>query len=72
VTQWLTVCSATCTGDSAQSHEGVGVTDVLLYGPVRYYKCQRLDEANRGERMLEVGLIASIFGTVLAVVLLGV
>ena len=52
---------------SAQVYEGIEVSDAVLFGTMRWYRCHRLDE-NGGGRMREGGVGAVLVGVVLAVV----
>ncbi|KAF2448061.1 hypothetical protein P171DRAFT_441922 [Karstenula rhodostoma CBS 690.94] len=58
-----------CTGATAQSYDAVHVTDAILFGNMRYYKCHRPGDENGGARWPEVGMGSLLIGTVLAVIL---
>ncbi|KAK7186514.1 hypothetical protein PSPO01_07471 [Paraphaeosphaeria sporulosa] len=62
---------ANCSDFTAQSFDGVAVTDAILYGTIRYYRCHRIDQESGSGQMLEVGLGSFLVGIVLAVVLSG-
>lgn len=67
----LMCCSANCTGETAQSYDGINVTDAMLFGPIRYYKCHRLKQENGSMQIREVWLASLLIGTVLVAVVLG-
>ncbi|KAF9741069.1 hypothetical protein PMIN06_008124 [Paraphaeosphaeria minitans] len=63
--------SANCSESDVSSLDGFAVTDAVLFGTLRYYKCHRLNQESGGEQMLEVGMVSFSVGIVLVMVLSG-
>ena len=62
--------SVNCAGIGQRKVNGSDVRDTLIYGPMNFYKCKRMDNTSSGSGKTQVAGFCLLVGVAVAVVTL--